>query len=248
MTPSINIQPITSEPVLVEKNTKTVIIADLHIGIELELREQGLHIPSQTETLLSRVITLCKKIKPKQIVLLGDIKHTIPIIPTQERRDVRRFLETIQTYGQVHIFPGNHDGNLNRITPSETIIHPSNGSIIENIGFIHGHRWPTKEILQCKTLILAHTHPTVMLQDRLGIKHYEPCWLKGTLIQNKIKERYQLTKSPQTFIMPAFNPLCGGIAVNTDQIIGPFAKLINLPKTEVYLLDGSLLGTVNSLK
>jgi metallophosphoesterase superfamily enzyme len=48
--------------------------------------------------------------------------------------------------------------------------------------------------------------------------------------------------------MPAFNPLCGGIAVNKEPIIGPFEKILNVKNANVYLLDGSSLGKVKDIK
>ena len=42
------LQPIIDEPALLLKEKKLLVIADLHIGIETELRENGLQVPSQT--------------------------------------------------------------------------------------------------------------------------------------------------------------------------------------------------------
>ena len=48
--------------------------------------------------------------------------------------------------------------------------------------------------------------------------------------------------------MPAFNPICGGIAVNNDKIIGPVAKMTDIDSAEIYLLDGSYLGKTKDIK
>ena len=106
---SIEIQPIPNEPALLIKEKGIIVIADLHIGIERELREKGLQIPSQTKSMTKRLLSLFKKYHPHEIILLGDIKHNIPTSTIQERTDVKRFLETIQPYGTIHILPGNHD-------------------------------------------------------------------------------------------------------------------------------------------
>lgn len=166
------LKPISNEPALFI-NKKILVVADLHIGIESELREQGLNTVSQTDTMAQHFISICKKYKPEDIILLGDIKHNIPSSTIQERRDVRDFLEAIKSYGTIHILPGNHDGNLQKISPPDMIIHPSDGFVLENLGFVHGHRWPSKEIMQCDQIIIAHTHPTIMLTDRLGHKNFD---------------------------------------------------------------------------
>ena len=144
-----DLQPIPNEPVLFINNKKILIVADLHIGIESQLREQGLSTSSRTQNMIDHLLKICKKHKPLEIILLGDVKHNIPSSTIQERRDVKNFLTTIKEYGTIHILPGNHDGNINKISPQEIIIHPSNGFSIENIGFVHGHRWPSKEIMKC---------------------------------------------------------------------------------------------------
>jgi len=241
------LKPISNEPALFI-NKKILVVADLHIGIESELREQGINTASQTQTMTNRLIALFKKYKPKEIILLGDIKHNIPSSTIQERKDVRNFLETIQTHGIIHIIPGNHDGNLQKISPLDIIIHPSDGFVLENLGFVHGHRWPSKEIMRCDQIIIAHTHPTIMLTDRLGHKNFEPCWIKGNFLDSKLKEKYLGSASPKILIMPAFNPLCGGIAANQEGITGPIGKIIDMENAEVYLLDGSALGKVKDIK
>ena len=241
-------QPILNEPALFISNKKILVVADLHIGIETELREYGLHADSQTQKMIDNLISLCRKYRPKEIVLLGDIKHNIPSSTIQERKDVKNFLEAIQAYGVIHILPGNHDGNIKKISPKDILIHPSDGVIIGNIGFVHGHRWPNKEIMLCEQIIIGHTHPTIMLTDRLGYKTFEPCWLKGKTIEDKLKERYPSSAEVQILVMPAFNPLCGGIAVNKEGIMGPIGKIMDIKNAQVYLLDGSSLGRVKDIQ
>jgi len=49
-------------------------------------------------------------------------------------------------------------------------------------------------------------------------------------------------------VMPAFNPLCGGIAVNKEGIMGPIGKIMDIKNAQVYLLDGSSLGRVKDIQ
>ena len=135
-----------------------------------------------------------------------------------------------------------------KISPKDILIHPSDGVIIGNIGFVHGHRWPNKEIMLCEQIIIGHTHPTIMLTDRLGYKTFEPCWLKGKTIEDKLKERYPDYAEVQILVMPAFNPLCGGIAANREGIMGPIGKIMDIKNAQVYLLDGSSLGRVKDIQ
>jgi len=71
--------------------------------------------------------------------------------------------------------------------------------------------------------------------------------------QHKIKLRLE-----QLFIMPSFNQFLGGRPINekkrgkkrTDAYIGPILRssCVNIDDAEVYLLDGTFLGTVEQLK
>ena len=242
-----DLQPIQEKPALFIKNKKILVVADLHIGIESQLREQGISTSSKTKNMVDNLLKICKKYKPNEIILLGDVKHNIPSSTISERRDVKSFLSTIKQYGTVHIIPGNHDGNIGKISPEEIIIHPSDGYLIENIGFVHGHRWPNKDIMKCDQLIIAHTHPTILFTDRLGYKTFEPCWIKSGF-NNKLKEKYPNSACSSLLIVPAFNPLCGGIATNQEGVTGPIGKIIDIKNAQIYLIDGTSLGKVKVIK
>jgi putative SbcD/Mre11-related phosphoesterase len=242
------IQPILNEPALFIKDKKMLVVADLHIGVEAELRELGLNTASQTPAMINHLISICREYKPEEIVLLGDIKHNIPSSTIQERRDVKNFLETIQSYGNIHVIPGNHDGNIKKLSPEGILVHSSDGFVLENIGFVHGHRWPSREIMLCEQTIIGHTHPTIMLTDRLGYKTFEPCWLKGETVEDELRERYPDSTDIEILVMPAFNPLCGGIAANKEGVTGPIGKIMDIDNAQVYLLDGSSIGRVKDIK
>lgn len=241
-------QPIPNEPALFIKDKKILVFADLHIGIESQLKEHGVIAKSRSDLMIKKIFSICRKHKPKDIVLLGDIKHNIPMTTIQERRDVRNFLSLIEEYGNIHIIPGNHDGNIRKLASEDIIIHHSTGLVLNKIGFVHGHCWPKPDVMDCKQLIIAHTHPTVMFLDRLNFRTFEPCWVKGRFILKRLNEKYPDSKNNDLLIMPAFNPLCGGTAINHDGIVGPFGKMIDIENAQVYLIDGASLGKVKDIK
>ena len=240
------IRPVPNKPALMIDD-KILVIADLHIGIESGLREHGLNVSSQTDKMFDNLEKICKKYKPKKIVLLGDIKHNIPSSTISERKDVEKFLKNAKKLSKIHIVVGNHDGFIKKLVPEDITVYPSQGFTIENIGFIHGHSWPKEEVIKSDQVIMAHTHPTIMLTDRLGHKSFEPCWVDAKPNKKKIKEKYKTEKTPKILIIPAFNPLCGGIAINRDGITGPMSNIIDIPQSSIYLMDGTSLGFVKSI-
>jgi len=241
-------QPIMDEPALLLKEEKILVVADLHIGIEHELQKNGLQVPSQTILMEQRLISLLTTNDIQDIVLLGDIKHTIPSSTIQERTDVKRFLDNLCLYCTLHVLPGNHDGNIDMLLRPEIMLHPSDGFVFEGIGFTHGHRWPTSEVMQCEQVVIGHTHPTVMLTDRLGHRTFEQCWVRSSSFFEKLTEKYPASVTSEILLMPAFYPLCGGVAVNRDPLLGPFGSVIDVDDADLYLLDGSFLGKVKDLK
>lgn len=243
-----DIQPIPNEPAIFIKNKDILIVADLHIGIESQLSEQGLQTASQAEKMINHLLSICKRYKPSEIILLGDVKHNIPSATYQERKDIRNFLSLIKKFGTIHILPGNHDGFIGKLSPEGIKIHPSDGFSIENVGFVHGHRWPNEEIMKCEQIIIGHTHPTVMFKDRLDFKTFESCWVKGYFLKDKLNEKYPTSNYPEILVIPAFNPLCGGFAVNKKGISGPIGKIMDIDNSKIYLIDGTFIGKVKDLK
>ncbi|MEW6070763.1 MAG: metallophosphoesterase [Candidatus Thermoplasmatota archaeon] len=230
------IVPVHNEPALL-LNNKILVIADLHLCLELELRNAGINLQSQTDKILNKILKLCNKYKIKKLIILGDVKHKVPNISYQELKDIHRMLEKLVAEGiAVEIIPGNHDGAIHRLLPKTVKVHSSKGTSIEGLGLFHGHAYPSEKVLACKELVTAHIHPVVALSTGLGSSIAEPCWLKFS------------AKRQNIIIMPAFNKLCG-CAVNTRnlKLRPPLSKLIDLNKASIYLLDGTLVGKLYSL-
>ena len=136
------IEPLLDTPVLVVKNeVKTLVIADLHLGIEYDLYKSGIRIPSQTQKQLAKLIGYIEKTDPDRLLLLGDVKHNVPLISYQEQGDVPRFLGELAKHAPIDIVPGNHDGNLGFLIPkgADITLHSSRGVLRGDIGYFHGH-------------------------------------------------------------------------------------------------------------
>ena len=255
---------------LQHKKQLTLIVADLHIGWEVALTEKGIHVPSQMPKLLERLTTIIKQTKPQNLLLLGDIKHTIAKAATEEWRDIPEFFETLtKKVPNIKIIQGNHDGNLEPLLPETIETLPTTGTSIGNIGFFHGHTWPSLELLQCQTLVMGHAHPVVMFQDPLGFRITRPVWIKagcdGRQLKKSLIKHYnikhsikQAPKVSQCIIMPSFNDFLGGQPINRKgmgvdhkygALIGPLlrSKSIRIEDAELFLLDGTFLGTVRQL-
>lgn len=237
------LKPIGSEPALLLRRSKekVVVVGDLHIGWEVTLSQQGIHIPSQTGKMLQRLRTIIEKERPSRLIMLGDVKHSVTGAELEEWRDVPEFFEALlKLVPSIQVILGNHDGNLEPLTPSKVELLPSNGvALWGRFGLLHGHAWPTPEILGCETLILGHLHPAITLRDAMGYRFTRPAWvtascdakklLRGTLkaagIPNKgdlgkvLMDRYHVKlAATRCVFVPPFNDFLGGRPVNSKKI------------------------------
>lgn len=215
---------------------ETLVVADLHNGIEFEMLKRGANIPSQTNKKLDRLIEIIRETKPKKLIILGDLKHNIPQTSYQERVEVPHFLnELLKLVDEIIITKGNHDGNLEMMVPSG--VEVVDEYFENNIGFFHGHKIPSEELLKQDMIVCAHTHPSIMLKDIK--RNIQQAWIETTVKGSETK----------VLVVPAFDDSARGSAVNNTEPIGPFLKrMIDLDHAEVYLLDGSYLGTVEELR
>src|SRR5690554_4625998 len=76
--------------------TKTLIIADPHIGWEAALKEKGIHVPSQTQKILNTLLFLLSKYKPNALLILGDVKYTVTKSEVGEWQDIPNFFNQIK--------------------------------------------------------------------------------------------------------------------------------------------------------
>ncbi|RLE90051.1 MAG: hypothetical protein DRJ49_00950, partial [Thermoprotei archaeon] len=97
--------------VLLEKDSELYgIVADLHIGFEIDLKGRGIRLPLQTDKISSQLLNLVDKYGIRKLILLGDLKHSILGYERREAEDVRRLLEQLcQLVEEVYLIPGNHD-------------------------------------------------------------------------------------------------------------------------------------------
>jgi len=228
-------QPLWNERVL--KFDRTLVIADLHIGYERELEEKGINIPEQSQKMIDRVLEILRRDDDvERLVINGDFKHNIPKATWQEYNDIPKAVDMwLKAVDEIHLLPGNHDGNIEKYLPSEVKIHSSSGTVIENVGLFHGHANPNEQVLSTSSVVIAHSHPAVTLRDSLNNKEKKECWVKLNYERNG--------EEGKAIIMPHFNHLLGGISINEKGYLGPFLKNSQLNDEKVYLLDGTYLGS-----
>jgi putative SbcD/Mre11-related phosphoesterase len=246
---------VTDYPALYISNKRLLVIADLHIGLEHELYKAGIVIPSQADKFKKTIDKLIELTKAKTLVILGDIKHKVPGITLREEKEIPKLLNYLTEKISVILTVGNHDTELRWMIPEQVKLHSSRGFKLGKYGFFHGHAWPSKNLMECDHLFLGHIHPAVEFRDDFGFRAIEQVWVRGKLNGNLVKEKYKIKKlgKLQVTILPAFNKLLGGIALNRifkEEYIGPLLanRMLDISNSKVYMLDGTFLGSVKQLE
>ncbi len=235
----VTAKPVADQPaLLLEKDDERIlVIADLHLGWEVTLARQGIHVPSQVPRHLERIRKIIHDTDCHQLVLLGDVKHAVAKVELEEWKYVPEFFEGLaEIIPTIHVVPGNHDGNLEPLTPPSVRIHRSPGLVLWNsVGLFHGHAWPSPNLLACNHLVMGHIHPVVVFKDPLGFRITKQVWIRAKSDGRKLAEgllRHHGVKydtepvdtvakeygvqvvDADCTIMPSFNDYLGGRPVN----------------------------------
>jgi metallophosphoesterase superfamily enzyme len=244
------ITPIVDKPIMeLIGDDRTLCVGDLHIGLEHEMRLNGIIIPSQTHRMEKELIDLAPGYD--RLIVLGDVKNMVPGSSRQEYREVPQFFRSIlASYASVEVVRGNHDTNLEVMLPDGVIVHPATGHCLEDIGLVHGHTWPSEKVMAQRTLISAHNHPAVMFEDGLHRNMTERCWVRAPFLAART-DRY--ARLPEELIMiPSMNLSLRGSPVNFEnpRMLGPLfsQNMVDMDNARVYLLDGIYLGKIGQMR
>ncbi len=222
---------------------RVLIIADLHIGYEEHLNRKGILVPrSQFDEMEKEILGLLDEVKPKTIVINGDLKQEFDRISEQEWKDTFRLLEILAANcPEIILVRGNHDTILKPIIKrfGKRKIKIVNYYEIGDMIIFHGEEFDEsvwKTIKRKKTLIIAHEHPAISLTEGNKTEIYK-CFLLGKWKDKKI------------VVMPSFIPIVEGMDLRKDRILSPFLKQ-NLNNFEVFVVSDKVyeFGKLGNLK
>ncbi len=246
----MDISPVLDHPALriIVEDESILCAADLHVGLEDEMSERGVHIPSQTTRMRDELLFLANG--STRLVLLGDVKHQVPGTSEQEHAELPFFFDSLRSsFEDIDIVKGNHDVGVEDIAFSGVHVHDAGGFVIGDVGFVHGHVWPSNRVMATKTLVMAHNHPAVLFRDGVGNIMTERCWMRCNFSEKALSRYTELPD--EVIIVPSLNPMLQGSPVNLQggKLLGPLLseKMIDVGEARLYLLDGIFLGKVKNL-
>jgi uncharacterized protein len=230
----------------------TLLISDLHLGLEKELAKKGFRLPAYSVKMVERVKGISEKYGTRRLAVLGDVKHTVGKVEDIDWGVVPWFFDTmLDLFESVEVVPGNHDGSLKTVLPPRVLLHPSQGTVLGSgrgrVGVAHGHAWPSEDAIATRNLVIGHSHFTYEMRDPLGTRTREAVWvtaeydvaelMEGAGYKSKVKGKGKLT------VMPPFNRLVGGQPINRSKSFefGPVlsSRSLSLEDADLFLTDGT---------
>jgi len=156
-----------TEALMIEE-LDTLLIADLHIGYEQALEKSGVFLPrSQYPKLKRRILELLEDVKPRRLLIAGDVKHEFGEATAQEWLETLDLLDTLLERAKLTVVRGNHDNYLIPILKRKGI--PLLDPVLAEEGYLiaHGHK-PIPES-RADVAIIAHEHPVLALRDEVQV-------------------------------------------------------------------------------
>jgi hypothetical protein len=268
----MHLELIKNEPALLlrEGSRCILVVADLHIGYERTLFKQDQYSSNLTNRIIQHFEKLVSDTKPSEVIILGDLKHSIREFSRQEFHEVAQLLYRIQQQASITIIRGNHDADMELVVPDDTTIIPSSGLRIpfrsRQVYLLHGHAQPTSEILTCDSLLMGHIHPTLALPSLQGRISTHRVWVRTQwkpTIQDAIEswfgkesttneqEKIQQLLEMKILILPAFLDLLQGHILNrtkpTEPSGTPIFRYLSMREAEIFMLDQTPLGKLTQL-
>jgi putative SbcD/Mre11-related phosphoesterase len=250
------VEPVPGSPAAVADcgEERALVVADYHAGIESELRKDGVELASQASERVESVLHLLADTDPDRLVVLGDLGHAIGEPWYDERDEFETLLGRVRDRVPITLVKGNHDGDVEALLSDLDVdvqVTPSDGIRLGDVGFAHGHTWPSREVLTADLVCVGHEHPEVRLEDEVGGYRLERVWLRGDLDPGPFRVHYsdpELTPEGELVVFPAFNALSGGTWVNVpdQEFLAPFLPEA-LADAQAYLLDGTRLGAYDKV-
>ena len=248
----LKIVPGEAAIILSSDGEGTLLVSDLHLGMEKEMAKKGFSVPSYSMKMVERIRDISEEHSTARLVVLGDVKHSVGKVEDIDWGVVPWFFETmLDLFQAVEVVPGNHDGSIKTVLPQRVKLHPSEGAVLEaggeRIGVAHGHAWPSLRALETKKIVIGHSHFTYEMKDSLGTRSRESVWVHAKfdmqLMTKKAGYKSRVRGEGEVTVMPPFNRLVGGQPINRKKSFefGPVLSsgAIDLGSADIFLLDGT---------
>lgn len=145
---------------------KILAIGDIHLGFDSDIKEFGISFSeSQFKELQEELEKLFQELKPKKIIVVGDLTHSFSYKYSEKNyfREFLAFLKRNFEEKNIILIKGNHD-TIDYSFENKMKDHYLNKKIF----FIHGDKIPAKKIIEkSEIIVMGHLHPSVIISDKI---------------------------------------------------------------------------------
>lgn len=215
-----NFQIIDALPALFEEKTKTIVLSDLHLGLEGSMTSKGSYIPEFQLDEIKRDIKKAKQAtNAEKIIVNGDLKTEFKGSAYSEKKEIKELLDLLEDlFQEVIIIKGNHDTFIEKmIEKRKTQLYQKYYLENETL-YTHGHIGIEELEIdgEYNTIIIGHEHPAISLKDDIGVKEKLDCFLYGKTDNEK-----------KVIVLPAFSQISNGTSINEapqSQLLSPILR------------------------
>ena len=242
-------------------------IADVHLGIEDALRDEGILVPrdhlAQVQQRLARIfeeLHVTPSDPLRRILINGDLRHQFGPLSRVEHKESKEFLRWLTRWAEhIVLVEGNHDGSFAALAGERIVICKSYS--VGDCWFVHGDEDPINltSTLSLKGRPLPQPLPGAergasppLLGEGLG----ERSWLvighehPAVGLRDPVTQRVEVYKcflvgrwaQKNLLVLPSFNQLVKGSDLLAEQPLSPFVQQGDLERFLVYPVsdDGSI--------
>jgi putative SbcD/Mre11-related phosphoesterase len=217
---SVELEPgirVTNDRCILFEKERILVIGDLHLGYEKALEDEGLYLPRlNTESIRESLNRLIEKYEPKEIVLLGDIKHDFRHSGYEEKNEVRSIMRLLSEATEVVAIKGNHDNFLQNIINDLGMLA---ADYVDMAGFRLEHGHVDSGV---RPVIIGHEHPSVRIPGSVG---------GGLKLQCFVHAR-----KDGVIVLPPFSPFSSGNDLVLDEkcVMAPALKSSDFANADMY--------------
>ncbi len=237
---SVEVEPgirVTNDRCILFEKEKVLVIGDLHLGYEKALEDEGMYLPRMnTESIRESLNRLIEKYEPKEIVLLGDIKHDFRRAKFEGKEEVRAIVRLIMDAAKIVIVKGNHDNYVQNIVADMGI------TVVDHVD-IGGYRLEHGHVDSgVRPVIIGHEHPSVKIVGALsgGLK----------------MQCFMYARKEGVLVIPPFSFLSSGtdFAMSSEDFMSSACKGADMGNAELYgiselgLIELGTLSEVSNIR
>ncbi|MEJ7735824.1 MAG: ligase-associated DNA damage response endonuclease PdeM [Chitinophagaceae bacterium] len=172
---------VSAERVLFWENENTLIVSDLHFGKTGHFRKSGIAVPQTVfKEDLQRLIAQLQHFSPRQLLVVGDLFHSVA---NKELNLFRKWRDDLPDLS-IRLVKGNHDILKEEWYANAGITVDSGGVMVNGFCFTHDHEscQANNDLTNNKTkayTISGHIHPGIKVKGLGRQSLCLPCFYFG---------------------------------------------------------------------